>query len=198
MDYLDIQISHRRGRRRHQRRGAGRSGSLRRGSRAMDLLRRGRLSAPFKISVVVTRHNIAQLDAFEAMADRYGPSSGSPGCARRAGGPRLGTAAAHAGPAAPALPLAARSARRPHRRFLLPPLGAGRARSPASTCAGPGASCASSTPSATSTPAPSCMHEEFRAGSIRDPGGFASIWRSVGPVPLAAGAASAGACACCG
>ena len=70
MDYLDVQISLDgidaatndavRGR-----------GSYATARRAMDALRDAGFG-PFKISVVVTRHNVDQLDEFKALADSYG------------------------------------------------------------------------------------------------------------------------------
>ena len=45
----------------------------------------------FKLSVVVTRHNISQLDDFKRLADDTMPSCASPGCARPDGGPTSGT-----------------------------------------------------------------------------------------------------------
>src|SRR4051794_35118831 len=70
MDYLDIQISLDgldavtndaiRG-----------NGSYRMARAAMDELATARFG-PFKISVVVTRHNVDQLDGFKALADSYG------------------------------------------------------------------------------------------------------------------------------
>ena len=66
-----------------------------------------------KISVVVTRHNVDQLDEFAALADalRRHPAhhpAASVGSRRR----RLGRTAPHAGPAGPALRLAGRPRRR--------------------------------------------------------------------------------------
>ena len=83
---------------------------------------------PFKISVVVTRQNVDELDALAALADELRrPAAPDPAAPV---GPRrrlLGRPAPDGGAAAPALPLAARPTRRADRRLLLPPLGAGRA-----------------------------------------------------------------------
>src|SRR5690606_18218098 len=46
-------------------------GSYRTALRAMEHLAAAGF-AGFKVSVVVTRHNVGQLDAFKAIADRYG------------------------------------------------------------------------------------------------------------------------------
>ncbi len=70
MDYLDIQISIDGvdAATNDAVRGAGSFDSAR---RAMDHLADADFG-PFKISVVVTRHNVDQLDAFKALADSYG------------------------------------------------------------------------------------------------------------------------------
>ena len=88
MDYLDVQISldgvdgptndHVRG-----------VGSYAAARRAMEHLADAGFG-PFKISVVVTRHNVDQLDDFKALADGTARSCGSPGCGRRAGAPTHG------------------------------------------------------------------------------------------------------------
>ena len=70
MDYLDIQISldGTNAATNDAVRGAG---SFDTAIAAMDNLARANFG-PFKISVVVTRHNVAQLDEFKALADSYG------------------------------------------------------------------------------------------------------------------------------
>ncbi len=70
MDYLDIQISIDGidAATNDAVRGAG---SYARARRAMDNLAAAGFG-PFKISVVVTRHNVEQLDEFKALADSYG------------------------------------------------------------------------------------------------------------------------------
>ncbi|MEY2626843.1 MAG: hypothetical protein RJB08_602 [Actinomycetota bacterium] len=70
MDYLDIQISldGTDAATNDAVRGAG---SFDTAIRAMENLRAANFG-PFKISVVVTRHNVAQLDQFKALADSYG------------------------------------------------------------------------------------------------------------------------------
>ena len=70
MDYLDIQLSLDGADEATNDavRGAGSYATVR---RAMDHLAAADFG-PFKISVVVTRHNVAQLDAFKALADAYG------------------------------------------------------------------------------------------------------------------------------
>ena len=70
MDYLDVQISldGLDAPTNDAVRGAGSYAAAR---RAMDHLAAAGFG-PFKISVVVTRHNVDQLDGFEALADAYG------------------------------------------------------------------------------------------------------------------------------
>ncbi len=95
--------------------------------RAMDHLRDAGFG-PFKISVVMTRDNVEQLDGFEALAD---------GLRRRAAphplpplGPRRRQPWHELHPTQDQqrtpLPLAARAAARAHRRLVLPPVGARR------------------------------------------------------------------------
>jgi len=70
MDYLDIQISLD-GIDRATNDAVRGEGSYDMAIRAMDNLRDAGFG-PFKISVVVTRHNVDQLDEFKALADHYG------------------------------------------------------------------------------------------------------------------------------
>jgi len=69
MDYLDIQISID-GADEATNDAVRGAGSFATARRAMDHLAAAGFG-PFKISVVVTRHNVAQLDAFKALADSY-------------------------------------------------------------------------------------------------------------------------------
>ncbi len=70
MDYLDIQISLD-GIDEATNDAVRGPGSYAMAIRAMDNLKAAGFG-PFKISVVVTRHNVSQLDAFKALADSYG------------------------------------------------------------------------------------------------------------------------------
>src|SRR4029078_7497634 len=70
MDYLDIQISLD-GIDAATNDGARGAGSYAAARRAMDHLAAADFG-PFKISVVVTRHNVSQLDQFKELADSYG------------------------------------------------------------------------------------------------------------------------------
>ena len=97
-------------------------GSYARARAAMDHLAAAGFG-PFKISVVVTRHNVDQLDALQGARRRLRrPAARHPAAAV---GPRrrlLARPPPDPGPAAHDLPLAARPRRRgAHRRQLLPP-----------------------------------------------------------------------------
>jgi radical SAM protein with 4Fe4S-binding SPASM domain len=45
---------------------------------------------------------------------------------------------------------------------------------------------------------PFVLHDDFRAGSVRDPGGFAKVWRGSSLFASLRKPTSAGACASCG
>jgi hypothetical protein len=79
-----------------------------------------------KISVVVTRHNVDQLDDFKALADRYGATCASPGCARRAAAPTWGRTAPRRCSRCSSTTGWSRTARSAHRRLVLPPVRARR------------------------------------------------------------------------
>ena len=121
MDYLDVQIS-------LDGADAGGNdavrgdGSYATARRAMDHLADAGFG-PFKISVVVTRHNVDQLDEFKALADSLRrPAAGHPAAPVRPRRRLVGRAAPDPGPAARDLRLAARPRRRrAHRRLVLPP-----------------------------------------------------------------------------
>ena len=126
LDYLDVQISID-GATAATNDAVRGEGSFAAARTAMDNLAAAGFG-PFKISVVVTRQNVEELDALAAIADslRRPAAADAPAPV----GPRrrhLGRAAPDRSTAAHALPLAARAPRRPDRRLLLPPLRAGRA-----------------------------------------------------------------------
>jgi mycofactocin radical SAM maturase len=113
MDYLDIQIS-------IDGADAATNDAVR-GAGSFDLARRAmdNLAAadfgPFKISVVVTRQNVPQLDRFKALADSYGAQLRVTRL-RPSGRRHLGPVAPHQRPAARDLPVAPRQRReRAHR-----------------------------------------------------------------------------------
>ncbi|MGB8857712.1 MAG: mycofactocin radical SAM maturase [Ilumatobacteraceae bacterium] len=197
MDYLDIQISLDgvdaatndavRG-----------EGSYDMAIRAMDNLAAASFG-PFKISVVVTRHNVSQLDQFKALADRYGaqlritrlrPSGRGvdswdhlhPTNAQQreiydwlmAHGENVltGDSFFHLNALGPALP-------------GLNMCGAGRV-----VCL--------IDPIGDVYACPFVIHDEFRAGNVRDEGGFAKVWKQSDLFTSLREPQSAGACTSCG
>jgi mycofactocin radical SAM maturase len=174
------------------------AGSYARARTAMDNLASAGFG-PFKVSVVVTRHNIAQLDDFKALADSYGaqlrvtrlrPSGRGadswhhlhPTQAQqrtiyhwlRAHGDEVltGDSFFHLNALGPALP-------------GLNMCGAGRV-----VCL--------IDPVGDVYACPFAIHEQFRAGSIRNPGGLTEVWRNSRLFGDLREPAAAGACASCG
>ncbi len=173
------------------------------GSYATALTAMGRLAEAgftgFKVSVVVTRHNVGQLDAFKALADHYGaqlrltrlrpsgrgadvwdelhPTSGQQRALYEwllANGEDVLTGdsffhLAGYGEALPGLNLC----------------GAGRV-----VCL--------VDPIGDVYACPFAIHEEFLAGNVRSPGGFAEVWRHSELFTELRRPQSAGACASCG
>ena len=197
MDYLDIQISLDGvdAATNDAVRGAG---SYDMAIRAMDNLAAANFG-PFKISVVVTRHNVGQLDGFKALADRYGaqlritrlrPSGRGvdswddlhPTNAQQreiydwlmAHGEHVltGDSFFHLNALGPSLP-------------GLNMCGAGRV-----VCL--------IDPIGDVYACPFVIHDEFRAGNVRDPGGFAKVWKQSDLFTSLREPQSAGACASCG
>ena len=104
------------------------TGSFALARRAMDNLAAAGFGE-FKISIVVTRQNVSQLDTFKQIADAYGARLRVTRLRPvRPGRRQLGRPAPDRGSAAPAVRLAVRAAGRAHRRLLLSPV---RARRPA-------------------------------------------------------------------
>ena len=197
MDYLDIQISLDGvdAATNDAVRGAGSYDMAR---RAMDNLAAANFG-PFKISVVVTRQNVPQLDEFKALADSYGaqlrvtrlrPSGRGvdswdhlhPTNAQQreiynwlmASGENVltGDSFFHLNALGPALP-------------GLNMCGAGRV-----VCL--------IDPIGDVYACPFVIHDEFRAGNVRDEGGFAKVWKQSDLFSSLREPQSAGACASCG
>ncbi len=197
MDYLDIQIS-------LDGVDAATNDAVR-GIGSYDMARRAmdNLAAadfgPFKISVVVTRQNVPQLDEFKALADSYGaqlrvtrlrPSGRGvdswdnlhPTNAQQreiynwlmANGENVltGDSFFHLNALGPALP-------------GLNMCGAGRV-----VCL--------IDPIGDVYACPFVIHDEFRAGNVRDKGGFAKVWKQSDLFTSLREPQSAGACASCG
>jgi mycofactocin radical SAM maturase len=197
MDYLDIQISID---------GADAAtndvvrgtGSYAAARRAMDHLAAAAFG-PFKISVVVTRHNVGQLDALRSLADGYGaqlrltrlrPSGRGAGTWHQlhptdqqqrqvyqwllAHGDTVLTGDSFF-----------------HLNALGDPL-------PGLNMCGAGRVVCLVDPLGDVYACPFVIHDEFRAGSVRDPGGFTEVWRHSELFRSLREPQSAGACASCG
>jgi mycofactocin radical SAM maturase len=196
MDYVDIQISLDgiddatndavRG-----------DGSHAKARRAMQMLRDAGFG-PFKISVVMTRDNVAQVDAFEALAREHGaelrltrfrPSGRGTDSWRRL----------H--PTQDQQRFLYRwLLDRPHvltgdSFFHLSALGEPL---PGLNLCGAGRVVCLIDPVGDVYACPFVLHDEFRAGSVLDPGGFAAVWRASDLFTGLREPASPGACASCG
>jgi mycofactocin biosynthetic radical S-adenosylmethionine protein MftC len=196
MDYVDIQISID---------GADAAtndpvrgeGSFDAARRAMDNLAAAGFG-PFKISVVMTRHNIGQLDAFEALADHYGAELRLT---------RLRPAGRGADTWHELHPLPQQQLelyewliQRPHiltgdSFFHLNALGESL---PGLNLCGAGRVVCLIDPVGDVYACPFVLHDEFKAGSVRDAGGFTDVWRRSDLFLELRQPQSAGACASCG
>ncbi|MCU0259559.1 MAG: mycofactocin radical SAM maturase [Ilumatobacteraceae bacterium] len=197
MDYLDIQISLD-GTDAPTNDAVRGDGSYDTARRAMDRLA-GAGFGPFKISVVVTRHNVDQLDEFQALADSYGaqlrvtrlrPSGRGadswhelhPTNAQQrqiyqwllAKGDRVLTGDSFF-----------------HLNALGEPL-------PGLNMCGAGRVVCLIDPIGDVYACPFVIHDQFRAGSVREPGGFTAVWRESELFRSLREPQSAGACASCG
>jgi len=197
MDYLDIQIS-------LDGVDAATNDAVR-GAGSYDMARRAmdNLAAagfgPFKISVVVTRQNVPQLDAFKSLADSYGaqlrvtrlrPSGRGvdswdhlhPTNAQQreiydwlmAHGEHVLTGDSFF-----------------HLNALGDPL-------PGLNMCGAGRVVCLIDPIGDVYACPFVIHDEFKAGNVRDPGGFARVWKQSDLFRSLREPQSAGACASCG
>lgn len=195
-DYLDVQISidGADAATNDAIRGAGSYAAAR---RAMDHLAAAGFG-PFKISVVMTRHNIAQLDAFDALASSYGAQLRLT---------RLRPSGRGADVWHQLHPTAEQQVElynwlvdRPgiltgdsffHLSALGEPL-------PGLNLCGAGRVVCLIDPVGDVYACPFVLHPEFRAGSVRDAGGFAEVWHNSELFAELRRPASAGACASCG
>jgi mycofactocin radical SAM maturase len=153
---------------------------------------------PFKISIVVTRHNVEQLDAFEEMAATYGAQLRVT---------RLRPSGRGADTWAELHPSAAQQRQlyywlliRPHvltgdSFFHLSALGSPL---PGLNLCGAGRVVCLIDPVGDVYACPFVLHPEFRAGSVRDHGGFTKVWRHSDLFTALRQPQSAGACASCG
>ena len=173
-------------------------GSYARARSAMDHLAAAGFG-PFKISVVVTRDNVSQLDSLKTLADSYGaqlrvtrlrpsgrgadswhdlhPTQGQQRTIHEwllAHGDEVLTGDSFF-----------------HLNALGPPL-------PGLNLCGAGRVVCLIDPLGDVYACPFMIHEQFRAGSVRGPGGFSAVWRQSELFQSLRHPASAGACASCG
>ena len=175
-------------------RGAGSYDAAR---RAMDNLAAAAFG-PFKISVVCTRHNIPQLDRFEALAAHYGAQLRLT---------RLRPSGRGADTWAELHPTDQQQ-RELYRWLLARPgvltgdsffhLSALGEPLPGLNLCGAGRVVCLIDPVGDVYACPFVLHDEFRAGSVREAGGFAAVWRESALFLELREPASAGACASCG
>jgi mycofactocin radical SAM maturase len=172
-------------------------GSFASARRAMDALA-GAGFGPFKISVVVTRHNVPQLDAFADMAAAYGAQLRL--TRLRPSGRGAATWAELHPTSQQQRDLYQWLRDRPdvltgdsffHLSALGDPL-------PGLNLCGAGRVVCLIDPLGDVYACPFVLHEEFRAGSVLDPGGFTEVWRRSPLFLSLREPTSAGACASCG
>jgi mycofactocin radical SAM maturase len=172
-------------------------GSFAMARRAMDNLAAAGFGE-FKISIVVTRHNVSQLDTFKQIADAYGA---------RLRVTRLRPSGRGADTWNDLHPTAAQQhllydwlSARPDvltgdSFFHLSALGAPL---PGLNLCGAGRVVCLIDPVGDVYACPFVLHEEFRAGNVREPGGFTRLWRESELLRRLREPAAAGACASCG
>ncbi len=167
--------------------------------RAMDNLADAGFG-PFKISIVVTRHNVGQLDGFKALADRYGATLRVT---------RLRPSGRGADSWHELHPTSVQQ--REIYRWLLEHgadvltgdsffhLNAlGEQPLPGLNMCGAGRVVCLIDPIGDVYACPFVIHDEFKAGSVRDAGGFSGVWRNSHTFRELRRPQSAGACASCG
>ncbi len=207
MDYLDVQISLD-GTDAVTNDAVRGDGSYATAIRAMDHLRCAGFverNGPFKISVVVTRHNVDQLDEFKALADDYGAQlritrlrpSGRGADAWHDLHPTNAQQRqiyewllVHGDPTSDRPVLTGDSF------FHLNALGDENL--PGLNLCGAGRVVCLIDPIGDVYACPFVIHDEFRAGSVRDAGGFTAVWRNSDLFRELREPQSAGACASCG
>ncbi len=172
-------------------------GSHAKAIRAMDHLRDAGFG-PFKISVVMTRENVEQLDAFEALADEYGAELR---LTRFRPSGRGADTWHHLHPTQEQqVKLYHWLLERPHvltgdSFFHLSALGEPL---PGLNLCGAGRVVCLIDPVGDVYACPFVLHDEFKAGTIREPGGFGRVWTSSPLFTELREPQSAGACASCG
>ena len=173
------------------------AGSYAMARRAMDNLAAAEFG-PFKISVVVTRHNVSQLDAFLDLASGYGAQLRL--TRLRPSGRGADTWNELHPTNAQQVELYRWLVDRPdvltgdsffHLSALGEPL-------PGLNLCGAGRVVCLIDPVGDVYACPFVLHSEFKAGSVRSPGGFASVWKQSPLFVSLRSPTSAGACASCG
>ena len=195
-DYLDVQISID-GATAATNDAVRGDGSYAMARQAMDHLAAANFG-PFKISVVITRHNLAELDALQALADGYGAQLRLT---------RLRPSGRGADTWDELHPTADQQIELYHwlldhpntltgdSFFHLSALGEAL---PGLNLCGAGRVVCLIDPVGDVYACPFVLHPEFRAGSVRDPGGFTHVWRGSDLFRSLREPESAGACASCG
>ncbi len=197
MDYTDIQIS-------IDGADAATNDAVRgEGSFAMATAAMDRLAeagfGPFKISVVMTRQNVPQLDAFDSLADRYGAELRL--TRFRPSGRGADTWHKLHPTDSQQRQLYSWLLDRPHvltgdSFFHLNALGDENL--PGLNMCGAGRVVCLIDPVGDVYACPFVLHDDFRAGNVRDDGGFTTVWRSSDLFTELRQPQSAGACASCG
>jgi mycofactocin radical SAM maturase len=172
-------------------------GSYATARRAMDYLAAANFG-PFKISVVMTRDNIPQLDAFEALADSYGAQL------RLA---RLRPSGRGADVWHQLHPTAEQQVELYHWLISRPGVLTGDSffhlsalgeALPGLNLCGAGRVVCLIDPVGDVYACPFVLHDDFKAGNVRHDGGFTSVWRESELFQELRQPTSAGACASCG
>jgi mycofactocin radical SAM maturase len=197
MDYLDIQISLD-GTDAVTNDAVRGTGSYDMARRAMDNLAAAEFG-PFKISVVVTRHNVDQLDDFKALADSYGAQLR---VTRLRPSGRGADSWHHLHPTNAQqrqiydwLLARGESVLTGDSFFHLNALGESL---PGLNMCGAGRVVCLIDPIGDVYACPFVIHDKFKAGSVRDDGGFARVWKHSPLFLELREPQSAGACASCG
>ena len=197
MDYLDVQISLD-GVDAETNDAVRGPGSFAAARRAMDHLADAGFG-PFKVSVVVTRHNVAQLDDFKALADGYGAQLRVTRLRPSGRGAdtwdRLHPTADQQVEIHRWLIAHQNDVLTGDSFFHLNALGESL---PGLNMCGAGRVVCLIDPVGDVYACPFVIHEQFRAGSVRDAGGFAAVWRHSPLFTELRQPTSAGACASCG
>ena len=172
-------------------------GSFATARRAMDHLAAADFG-PFKISVVMTRQNIPELDAFAGMAEEYGAQLRL--TRLRPSGRGADTWDLLHPTQAQQVDLYHWLVERPHvltgdSFFHLSALGEAL---PGLNLCGAGRVVCLIDPLGDVYACPFVLHDEFKAGSVLEPGGFAHVWRESSLFLGLREPTSAGACASCG